>query len=353
MIKVAIFCDNLNVGGIQKSLINLLNNFNINKYNIDLFLFEKNNFFQNKIPSNINVIYLDKFPFITKFMYFNIVKSIFKNKFNFNDYDVAIDFDSYQNYTALGAISTNAKRKIMWIHNDVVEKRKSEIKYRILHYFFKSKYKYFDEFVGVSKGVIEPFKKLNKINGAKFTVIPNYIDTNEILNSCHEKINFDVDSNTYNIVSVGRLCHQKGFDILISEIERLLEYRSDFHLYIIGDGNEKKKLTKIVNEKNLNSYITFLGNQKNPFVYMNKMDAFVLMSRYEGQGMVILEAKTLGLNIFIPKHLEKYVEDIKGYDDPIYELSKATKKEKIKDKLDDYNNNIIASFERLLGGKND
>ena len=86
---------------------------------------------------------------------------------------------------------------------------------------------------------------------------------------------------------------------------------------------------------------------------MNKMDAFVLMSRYEGQGMVILEAKTLGLNIFIPKHLEKYVEDIKGYDDPIYELSKATKKEKIKDKLDDYNNNIIASFERLLGGKND
>ena len=55
-----------------------------------------------------------------------------------------------------------------------------------------------------------------------------------------------------------------------------------------------------------------MGSQKNPFEYMKKMDAFVITSRYEGQGMVILEAKVIGLPIFIPKHLEKYVEGIEG-----------------------------------------
>lgn len=350
MKHIAIFSDNLNVGGIQKSLINLLNNYKNKNCKIDLYLFEKNNFFGKELLNDINVIYLKKAAIFTKFLYFAIFKIIFKNKYknSIKKYDVAIDFDSYQNHTALCAILTCAPTKVMWIHNDVYEKRKGEIKYRILHHFFKGKYKYFDKFVGVSKGVIDPFKKVNKIKDKEFMVIPNFIDTKEILSKSQAPLNFSVDNSKYNLVSVGRLCHQKGFDILISSIYDLLKYRSDFHLYIIGDGPDKEKLFELVLRKNLNNYITFLGNQKNPFNYMTLMDGFVLTSRYEGQGMVILEAETLGLELFISKHLEKYVEGISGYENIVEPLKKAKKKNKEVNKLVNYNKSIIEKFNELI-----
>ena len=52
--------------------------------------------------------------------------------------------------------------------------------------------------------------------------------------------------------------------------------------------------------------MTLLGNQPNPFPYMDRMDGFVLTSRYEGQGMVIWEAKALGLPLYLSKNLEAY-----------------------------------------------
>lgn len=53
--KIAIFQYDLNVGGIQKSLLNLLNNIDVDKYQIDLFLFSNVNFFEKEIPSSINI----------------------------------------------------------------------------------------------------------------------------------------------------------------------------------------------------------------------------------------------------------------------------------------------------------
>ncbi len=347
MKKIAIFQNDLNVGGIQKSLINLLNNINLNKYTIDLYLFNKNNFFKNSIPSAINIIYLNPKPSFTKIIYFNLVKKIFNYEIK-KDYDIAIDFNSYQPSTALAAINTKAKKKIMWIHNDIEKKLEGEIKYKVLHHFFKGKYKYFDTFVGVSKGVIMPFKKINKISGKKFVVIPNYIDTKEIINKSKEKTDLKVNEKKYNLVTLGRLTYQKGFDILINYINELKKIKKNFHLYIIGDGEEKEKLTNMVKNFNLTNYITFLGEKENPYKYLKLMDGFVLTSRYEGQGMVILEAATLGLEIFITKNLEKYNEGITGTNNIVKEISCARKKKKKINDLKEYNENISTKIEELF-----
>ena len=95
-------------------------------------------------------------------------------------------------------------------------------------------------------------------------------------------------------------------------MENIVQQNKNVNLYIIGDGPDAPKIKKLVKRKKLQENVFFLGSQKNPFEYMKKMDAFVITSRYEGQGMVILEAKVIGLPIFIPKHLEKYVEGIEG-----------------------------------------
>lgn len=348
MKKIAIFQNNLSVGGIQKSLINLLQNIDMSKYQIDLYLFENQTFFDVEIPKGVNVIIQKKSCRASKFIYFDLYKKIKKNIYSGKQYDVAIDFDSYQFDTAFGAISVKAKKRVIWIHNDVEIKIRNEIKYRILHYFFKGKYKYFDEYVAVSKGIVESFKRTNKTKNKIIHVIPNYINTKEIIEKSKEQSELQVDEKKYNLVTVGRICHQKGFDILVNKMKEITNKRKDIHLYIIGDGPDRQKIEQMIEEKALKEYITLLGNQKNPFKYMKDMDAFVLTSRYEGQGMVILEAKCLGLEIFITKNLEKYNEDIEGYEDIVKPIINAKRKDKKIDKLEKYNSNISKKIELLL-----
>jgi glycosyltransferase involved in cell wall biosynthesis len=349
--KIAIFQYDLNVGGIQKSLLNLLNNIDVDKYQIDLFLFSNVNFFEKEIPSSINIKKVKPLGLIEKRLPFNFLLKVKRNIYSEEIYDLAIDFDSYQNDTALGALKVNAKKRCIWIHNDASEKYKEEFKYRVIHKLAKSKYKFFDLFIGVSKGAIPSFKKLNKLDEKEYLVIPNFIDAKEIIAKSKEKIDIKVDKNKYNFVSVGRICHPKGFDILLFKLKELIKYRNDFHFYLIGDGPDRKKIETIIKKENLLSYVTLLGNQKNPFKYLNNFDGFCLTSRYEGQGMVILEAKVLGLEIFISKNLEKYNEGIKGYNNIVDGMKIAKKRTKKIDNLIDYNKNIKNSLEELFEGK--
>ena len=352
MKKIAIFQSNLNVGGIQKSLINLISNIDTTKYEIDLYLFSKTNFFCSDLLKKVNVTYLKSNSIFSKFIYFDLYKIFKKYKFN-KVYDIAIDFDSYQHATALAAIQTKAKKKIMWIHNDVEQKIKEEFKYKLLHYFFKGKYKYFDTFVAVSDGIIEPFQKAQKIYNKRFLTIPNYINTTEIVNKSIEKVDdIIIDANYYNLVSVGRLCHQKGFDILINYMEQILKQRNDIKLYIIGDGDKKEEIQNLIKSKKLENNIFLLGNKTNPFKYLKLMDGFILTSRYEGQGMVILEAKTLGLDIFITKNLEKYNQGIPGCSNIVSSVVNTKKNNnKIIDYLENYNNDITNRLYKLFDEK--
>lgn len=346
--KIAIFQRDLKVGGIQKSLLTILKKIDVSKVDVDLYLFDKEIFYDEKITENINIVFLKPEKIFTKFIPFNLFKFFRKNYKINEEYDLAIDFDSYQHATALGAISVKAKKRIMWIHNNVEAKIKEEFKYKILHLFFKEKYKYFDKFIGVSKGVIEPFKKVNKLVNKDYLVIPNFIDADTIIEKSKDKSDLVINKSCYNLVSLGRLCHQKGFDILINYISEIIKNRDDIHLYLIGDGPDYKKLNKQIIENNLTNFITFLGNRTNPFKYMKEMDGFILTSRYEGQGIVILEAKVLGLEIFIPKHLEIYNDGILGRNKIVEDIINAKKTSHELDSLESYNNSTLVSLNKLF-----
>lgn len=134
MKNIAIFTDNLKVGGIQKSIVNMLKKIDYKEYNIDLYLFNQDHFYN--IPNNVNVIYLNKTNKLLSFIPFDIAYKIYKPKVLKKTYDVSIDFDSYQMSTAIGALKVNSKKKAIWIHNDIPIKLNEEPKYRILHFFF-------------------------------------------------------------------------------------------------------------------------------------------------------------------------------------------------------------------------
>lgn len=348
MKKVAIFQSDLRVGGIQKALINILNMIDYSKYCVDVYLFDDTHFFNLPKNENLNIIYNRAYPSINRIIYFNFIMWFAKSPSKGKEYDIAIDFSSYRSECAIGAIKANAKKRVMWVHNDVEIKRKYDFKYRVLWHFFKAKLKYYDEFVAVSPGIIDGFRRTTGLINSVITSVPNHIDTIEIFEKANAPTSFTVDENYYNLCTMGRMIGQKGFDILIDYISQAVKINKNIRLYIIGEGPDKNKLERQISRLILNDNVILLGSKKNPFPYLKKMDAFVLTSRYEGQGIVIREAKTLGLEIFISENLTKYNPGIQGTRDIPKALATAVRKEKVIDNLEDYNINIKESLENVL-----
>ena len=82
--------------------------------------------------------------------------------------------------------------------------------------------------------------------------------------------------------------------------------------------------------------------------YKKQMDAFCLESRYEGQGMVLWEAKVLGLKLIFPRRLEKYNIYLEGTDDIVQSMIDLKKEEKQIDMLEDYQKYIEDNFKEIL-----
>ena len=348
MKRIAIFQDNFDVGGIQKSLCNLLHMFDYENYVVDLYLSEKKSFWALDFPEQLNVKYLKKLPRFLSFIPFDIARKLVKLDFSgCEEYDLAIDFNSYQFSCALGALTVPAKRRVMWIHNNVGVKLQSEWKYRVLWFNFKDKFKYYDEFVPVSEALIEPFKECSGFYDKKYNVIQNTINVDEIYEKTLESTEFTVDESKLNFVAVGRLCHQKGYDIMLDKFSEACEVRDDLHLYIIGGGDKQFPLEYQRDSLGLTDKVTFLGQQPNPFKFMEKMDAFISTSRYEGQPVNIMEAKALGLPLYCTKNLEQYTENLVGYEDIVGAICKAERVDKRRDALTEYNAEILRRIKAL------
>nr|WP_122012504.1 glycosyltransferase [Maliibacterium massiliense] len=348
MKRLAIFQSDLHVGGIQKSLVNLLHMLPASQYEVDVFLFDKETFFDIDFPSHIHLYFLKALPYWNRLIYFDLLHIFHRRPINTVHYDVAIDFSSYQNECALGAINAHADRRVMWIHSNMSEKRKEHFKYRLLFHFFKRKLRFYDAFAAVSEGIVAPFRKETGIVEKPVFVIPNPIDTAEIIEKSRQPIAFSVDKGQLNLVSMGRLYSPKGYDILLDEFAQVHAQRHDMHLYIIGDGPDRSALEKQRDRLGLHNVVTFLGNQANPYPYLDQMDAFVLDSRYEGQGMVLWEAKALGLPLYMPKRLESSNPGLTGYENMVAALLKAQRVNKQCDCLDWYNQNVLNQLKALF-----
>lgn len=349
MKRIAFFQSNLKVGGIQRSLVNLLKSHILDEYEVDVYLFSKDVFYDiSLLPSNITIKYLKPFPYWCRFVPYEVLKIVYSKLQLNKEYDYVVDFDSYQQDCSLYTISQKKSKKIMWIHSDMKREYVYNKKYRILYHFFSSKFCHYDEFVAVSEGVVEPFKEKSGQYRKKIRVIPNIIDSQEIINKSKVQIDVQIDQSKLNIACVGRIYVAKGYDLLLMDFEKAYMQRKDLRLYIIGDGPDAKKYKKWVQTHGLTDAVFFLGNQKNPFNLLSQMDAFCLESRYEGQGMVLLEAKVLGLQLIFPKRLEKYNVGIDGVEDVAEAFKQIKKEPHTFDDLKTYKELIASEYRSLF-----
>ncbi|MBQ9269361.1 MAG: polysaccharide pyruvyl transferase CsaB [Oscillospiraceae bacterium] len=353
--RIAFFQSNLHVGGIQKALVNSVMLPTLQDCDIDLYLFDQKVFFDiSALPKNVSIHYLKPFPVVTKLLPFWLVH-LFSGAYPIDGwFDAAVDFDSYQHDCAHGALSVRSDRRIMWIHNDMEIKLREEPKYRILFRFMKGKYRKYTHFAAVSEGIVEPFRNCTGMLYSKVAVVPNLINTEEIFQKSEEPPEMQADPSRFNVVSVGRLCHQKGYDLMLRDMQRLCRMRPETMCYLIGDGPDRAALQKQAEQLGIRNHVIFTGNLPNPYPMMRQMDAFCLESRYEGQGIVFWEAKALGLPLYFPRRLEKYNPSLQGSEDVAEALAAAEKQDQAQaprrfDALTMYNHKIEESLCKLLG----
>jgi glycosyltransferase involved in cell wall biosynthesis len=135
---------------------------------------------------------------------------------------------------------------------------------------------------------------LRKKGRAETHVIPNPVDLKIFVNGAESRTSF---SERKRLVAVGRLDHQKGFDILIDAFAKAATRIRDWDLEIFGEGPLDSKLQRQIDILGMASRISLKGASRDVAATYRSADAFVHAARYEGYPNVVVEALAAGLPV--------------------------------------------------------
>jgi glycosyltransferase involved in cell wall biosynthesis len=97
-------------------------------------------------------------------------------------------------------------------------------------------------------------------------------------------------SSNYKIGTIGRLVPQKDYPTLLNAFSNVLKSVPDIDLYIVGEGHLQKDLIELSKTLGINDKVYWLGKTEYVKEFLSKIDLFILPSKYEGFGLVLLEA---------------------------------------------------------------
>jgi glycosyltransferase involved in cell wall biosynthesis len=170
-----------------------------------------------------------------------------------------------------------------------------------------------DSGIAISKSVRNFLFELNEVaRGKDFHIVMyGYPFTN-----IHKRLTKIISPAKYQFLTIGRLVPQKDFPTLLKGLSVLAAQKMQFDLSILGEGEKKSELEKLSHELNLDSRIRWIGKVEDTSHFYNSSDLFILASRYEGFGMVLVEAMDHSLPIVcanIPAAREVLGENYPGF----------------------------------------
>lgn len=301
--KIVFVIESLQLGGAEKSLVTLLQNLDFDKYAVDLITFQKNGFFKDFVPNEVNQIFLpfprlsffDRLQYLVKRklkikyhhaqLFWPLVSKYFTTCHSF--YDVAIAYNQgFATYFVHDFI--NASKKITWLNTD----------YQKAGYnaqFDGSYYAHFSKIIAVSPeakdSLIKAFIRIDKVLEIEF--IKDISDKEIIIQKANDVQEILFDNNYINLVTVARLVKAKGLNLLLESALILKDKGYSFKWYIVGEGSERRFLEKKITELHLENFVYLLGSTPNPYPYMKAADIYVQTSLFEGLGLTVIEASYL------------------------------------------------------------
>lgn len=318
MKKILIMTGSLNVGGIEKALVEMLKIIPYDKYSVDLVLEEPEGVYLEEVPKEVNIIEnptiadclyksrklqikvliaKGKTISVARLLFESLIFRLTDNRCRYFDwqctrmdkiskeYDVAIAYHNPFRFPGHYIIrNVKAKKKILWNHTDLL--------YDKINYSgFGKLYDGYDSICSVSKAASCSFEKIFPELKDKTTVFYNVINREEISEKAEE---FSVENkdNIPVLLTVGRISPEKGQD-RIPDIARIIKEKGfDFKWYVVGGGAGLDNIKEKVKEYDLTDNVILTGNKSNPYPYMKNCDIYVQTSWQEGFPMVIGEVLT-------------------------------------------------------------
>ncbi|OKL36558.1 glycosyltransferase [Domibacillus mangrovi] len=349
MKNILIASFDMEVGGVERSLISMLNNFDYKNYSVDLMLYRHTGEFMNLLPPDPHL--LEESAVYKTFrmsigqtlksgnILIGLVRTLAKyraslNRFSENgykqmqymwkyslpflplqekEYDVAISY-LWPHYFV--AEKVKAKTKIAWIHTDFSTVN-TDIKLDI------QMWNQFDHIAAVSeeckKTFVHKYPSLEK----KVFVLENITSPAFVQALADEKVEDHMMNDArFKILTVARLSHAKGIDHAIKALKVLKDRGyDDIAWYVVGYGGDEEMLQELIKQNELENQFILVGKKINPYPYMKEADLYVQPSRYEGKAVTVGEAQILSKPVMITNYPTAQSQVRNGFDGSICELS--------------------------------
>lgn len=321
MKNVLFVVDERCMGGVSILLMDMFKMMDTSNLDIDLLVLHDRGDMFNELPSNVHLMFGGSYFSAIDLTLKEVIKSksikalYYKLKVIFDlktglikkrivkerkrllkkHYDYEIAFKD--GFTAIFTAYGDSDVKYHWIqYNYGIANPNS--KYDKL---FNDALRRFDKIISVSDGIMKDFNNIYHLED-KVEVIDNLIDVKRIKEKAKEKCDLELDKNKLNIICVGRIANgHKGYDRLVDVVKRLDDEGlfDEAILRIFGSGPDYDNLFNQIKDYGLDKKVLLMGRVDNPYKYFKNQDLFILPSRYEAFGLVIVEALSLGVPVLV------------------------------------------------------
>jgi len=286
---ISFFISSMGDGGAQRTIANLTAGFAKRDYTVDLLLLSKTGPYLRDIPEAVRIFELATNRAITSvpFLAYYLRRA---------SPDIFFSTMEHLNIvTLMASIISNTQTNIIIRASNVrtVSSDKG-VKPCVQNLLARELYPYASELIALSEYVRGDVARNYDIDPNLITVIYNPVNIRNIQEMAKESLDGAVFGDSSDvIITVGRLSKQKDISTILRAFAQISDSR-DIELIILGKGNEEEKLNRLAQDLGIMGEVHFLGFVDNPFKYMSMADVFVLSSRWEGFGNVLVEAMACG-----------------------------------------------------------
>lgn len=329
--KLLFVIDSLPCAGAEKSLITLLSQLDYEQYEVDLQLFAYGWTLDELVPKEVNFLpplsytnysnqslkqmilncrNLTQFKMIVARLryslfirkghltnaqmarlYWQSIGSVIEK--NEKVYDVAISY-AQGTPTFYVADKTRAAKKYAWVNVSYTLGEEDRL-------FQEKYYQAYERIVAVSESAEEIFLESFPMFKDRMTIIYDINDYQMIKRMSELEPEFKLDVPHLKLLTIGRLDHQKGYDIAL-EAARLLKERGIlFTWYVLGKGGLYDEIKQTIQKYGLEKEFILLGITANPYPMIKQCDIYVQTSKFEGYGLAIAEARMLNKPVVTTK----------------------------------------------------
>ena len=291
-LKIAIFMPNLEGGGAERVMVTLANGFAARGHEVSLVLAARRGPFLDEVAPDVRIVDLRSRRILMSIL---PLRAYLKQ----DSPDVLLSALSHANVVAL-----IGRRLAGWRGRSIVSERTSFVsathyartfKDRVLRRLMRATYSGADAITVVAEPVVGELASGLRLPPEQIHYVPNPMVSRRLalLADAEPDHPWLVSGETPVILGVGRLSHEKGFDILIEAFARIAG-QCDARLIVLGEGPMRPQLERQIARAGLGDRVSLPGFAKNPFAAMKRASLFVLPSRFEGMPGALIQAMACG-----------------------------------------------------------